>query len=177
MLSRAILFGLLFLLGCNTPAINRFSEVKVGMYKGEVLDLVGSPVDTQFRNDEYIWSYRFHEGDKMVSKEVRVRQDYVTYVGEPKEDPKDRFSGLHVGMTKSIVLDELGLPQKTLKKSSEEIWYYGTKDKPNKWVMEIHFKGEKMTSSAPYTEVESAEPPPTTEKTDDKSDKGFQPVE
>lgn len=57
----AILLGVL-LSGCATNYKN-FPEIKKGMIKDEVLELVGSPQRSERRDGYEKWAYRFYGGD------------------------------------------------------------------------------------------------------------------
>jgi len=148
-----------FVSGCATSAKENFDKLQVGMHKDAVLDTVGSPNSSVFKKGEYVWTYRIYEGDAKVLKEVRMKNDIVTYVGDLKT-PANPFDHIKVGMDKADVLDLLGFPKRVEKKGSSEVWTYYDGKTPMSFVI----TAGKVSSLAP----------PTNESV--KSD-GFVPVE
>jgi outer membrane protein assembly factor BamE (lipoprotein component of BamABCDE complex) len=163
------LFIYLTIIGCASAPLKKFGNIKPGMYKGDVLDLVGSPAESHFRGDQYVWTYKFMEDDKWVVREVHVKDDFVTYAGEEQPMASDsKISRIANGMTKSQVLDVMGFPKRTEKHSGKDTWVYTSKGNGN---AQVQFDEDKVTFIGP---VEQASNEPA-KKADDSSH--FEPVQ
>lgn len=67
---------------CQTSMVKQFSEVKPGMEKAEVLDLMGSPQTTQRFHGKDRWTYIFYDDHIRFEKEVQFFNGSAIYVGE-----------------------------------------------------------------------------------------------
>jgi len=70
------------LTACQTNQLKQFEKLKVGMDKGEVLDVMGSPQRTLRWKGMDRWSYDFWQDDKLYNKEVHFNESISQYVGE-----------------------------------------------------------------------------------------------
>lgn len=70
------------LMGCQTNQLKQFDKVKVGMDKGDVLGLMGSPQKTLRWHGMDRWSYQFWQDDQFYNKEVHFNESVSKYVGE-----------------------------------------------------------------------------------------------
>jgi outer membrane protein assembly factor BamE (lipoprotein component of BamABCDE complex) len=139
------------LVSCTTAPLKRFESIKVGMYKDEVLDTLGSPQESRFKNEEHIWNYRFVTESGPVAKEIRLKKDFVTFVGDPTAPSGDKFARVKVGMTKSEVLDLVGFPIRAETKGSVDVWNYSLADK-SKGSMAVEFDKDKAAYVGPSKE-------------------------
>lgn len=80
-----VLVGLFVLAfsACTTAPIKEFPRVKLGMEKGQVIEIVGSPRRTDRRLSADIWTYRFYENEKPIEKMVIFKEGKVQYCGDP----------------------------------------------------------------------------------------------
>lgn len=67
---------ILLVAGCQTAPIDRFSDIKEGMTKDEVLDILGSPNRTDYGYGKEKWAYKFYTGDNKSVEELK----HVTFV-------------------------------------------------------------------------------------------------
>ena len=73
---------LIFLSACSSYSLKTFHQIEVGMRKSDVLDKLGSPFQTQYRNDIYYWLYRFFQDGSWIYKEIQLKNNRVVYVGD-----------------------------------------------------------------------------------------------
>ena len=52
------------------------------MTKNHVLDKLGSPFQTQYRDGINYWLYRFFQNGLWIHKEIQLKNNKVTYVGD-----------------------------------------------------------------------------------------------
>lgn len=76
-----VLVGLLTT-ACQTSMLNQFSEVKPGMEKDDVLDLMGTPTRTQRFHGKDRWTYIFYDKRIRFEKEVQFFDGNAIYVGD-----------------------------------------------------------------------------------------------
>lgn len=138
------------------------------MYKGDVLDIMGSPQYSTYKNGEYIWTYRFLEEDRQILKEVKIKDEFVTAIQEVGHTGVGKAE-VRTGMNKSQVLDSLGFPLKALQKKGEDIWIY--KDEHNK-EYQVNFTDGKVSNVAPVSITKEEEKENTATPTGE-----FEPVE
>ena len=72
---------LTFLSGCSSYSLKVFNRIEVGMTKDHVLDKLGSPFQTQYRDDIVYWLYRFFQNGSWIYKEIQLKNNKVVYVG------------------------------------------------------------------------------------------------
>lgn len=73
--------GLIFL-GCQTSMTKQFSKLKPGMEKDDVLDVMGSPSQTQRMHGKDRWTYVFYEDRIRFEKEIQFFDGNAIYIGE-----------------------------------------------------------------------------------------------
>lgn len=69
-------------LGCATDQKAQFEKVKIGMEKGEVLNLLDSPQRTQRWHGMDRWTYIFYQDDQRLEKEVHFMEGKAQYAGD-----------------------------------------------------------------------------------------------
>jgi hypothetical protein len=80
----------LLLISCaSTKFARKAMLIENGMPKKEVLSILGTPDDRQFRMDEEIWTYRFTDLDKIKYYFVWFRNDRVTSLTSDEADSPD----------------------------------------------------------------------------------------
>jgi outer membrane protein assembly factor BamE (lipoprotein component of BamABCDE complex) len=154
----------LFFASCSTTPLKRFEAIQVGMYKDDVLDTLGSPNESRFKNGENIWNYRFVTDSGPVAKEVRLKNDHVTAVGDVPPPSGDKLARLKVGMTKAQVLDLAGFPMRSEANGENTVWTYSSSDTKSA-NMSVEFSKENAIYVGPSVTKKS-----------DPSD-GFVPIE
>ncbi|WP_291516515.1 outer membrane protein assembly factor BamE [Bdellovibrio sp. ArHS] len=76
-----VLLGLLTT-ACQTSMLKQFGEVRPGMEKDDVLDLMGSPSRTQRFQGKDRWTYVFYDDRIRFEKEVQFFNGNAIYVGD-----------------------------------------------------------------------------------------------
>lgn len=84
-----LLMGLM-LSGCQTSMQKQFSKIKPGMEKDDVLDLMGSPNQTQRFHGKDRWYYTFYDKRIRFDKEVHFFKGNAIYIGDTWEPPEDQ---------------------------------------------------------------------------------------
>jgi outer membrane protein assembly factor BamE (lipoprotein component of BamABCDE complex) len=70
------------LIGCETLTPRQeFRQLRLGMEKGEVTDIVGSPIREERRADKDWWYYQFKEGGRKFERMVVFAEGRVVYAG------------------------------------------------------------------------------------------------
>ncbi|KHD87436.1 MAG: lipoprotein [Bdellovibrio sp. ArHS] len=67
---------------CQTSMLKQFGEVRPGMEKDDVLDLMGSPSRTQRFQGKDRWTYVFYDDRIRFEKEVQFFNGNAIYVGD-----------------------------------------------------------------------------------------------
>ena len=73
---------LLSFFSCTTLPYNNFQQVKVGDFKSDVLELVGSPKRTLRKNGKDHWIYVFYHQNPPISKEVIFEEGQVATIND-----------------------------------------------------------------------------------------------
>lgn len=68
--------------GCQTSMLKQFNEVKPGMEKDDVLDLMGSPSRSERFHGKDRWTYVFYDQHLRFEKEVHFFEGNAIYVGD-----------------------------------------------------------------------------------------------
>lgn len=77
------LLGLsLLLTGCQTSMLKQFEQLKPGMEKDDVLDIMGSPSQAQRFHGKDRWRYVFYDQRIRFEKEVHFFENSAIYIGE-----------------------------------------------------------------------------------------------
>jgi len=137
------LSGLLFILiiGCATSPYRRLEKIHVGLSKDSLLDLMGSPQEAKYKNEEDIWVYRVMYEAHWIVKEIRLKQDVVIAVKDISQSNIGQMNRLQEGMSEEEVLDTVGLPNRTVTRNGHQFWVY-TSDGKNG--VELKFKNKKL---------------------------------
>lgn len=75
----------LFTTACQTSMLKQFGEVKPGMEKDDVLDLMGTPTRTQRAQGKDRWTYVFYDNRIRFEKEVQFFEGNAIYAGDIKQ--------------------------------------------------------------------------------------------
>lgn len=67
---------------CQTSMLNQFTQVRPGMEKDDVLNLMGSPSRTQRFHGKDRWTYVFYDKRIRFEKEVQFFEGNAIYVGD-----------------------------------------------------------------------------------------------
>jgi outer membrane protein assembly factor BamE len=79
----------LALSGCQTRMKRAFDEIKPGMDKGQVLDLIGGPrAVTRFHGRDR-WIIMFYDDGVRYDREIHFKEGRADYVGAPYEPPPE----------------------------------------------------------------------------------------
>lgn len=70
-------------LACQTSLLSQYNQVRTGMEKDDVIDLMGSPQRTERMRDKDRWTYIFYDKRVRYEKEIQFTKGNVVYVGEP----------------------------------------------------------------------------------------------
>ena len=73
---------LIFLSACSSYSLKAFNKIEVGMTKSHVLERLGSPFQTQYRDDINYWLYRFFQNGYWTHKEIQLKNNKVVYIGD-----------------------------------------------------------------------------------------------
>jgi hypothetical protein len=77
------IFIWLTLSACVTPAKKDFDKIQPGMYKFDVVDIMGVPDATYRRDGNDRWIFRYFENNQNMTKEVHFNESKVIYSGDP----------------------------------------------------------------------------------------------
>lgn len=111
-----ILLAAFILSGCQTSMLKQFQQVSMGMEKADVLELMGSPRDTQRFHGKDRWKYVFYDDKIRFDKEVHFLDGAVIYVGDIWQ-PSEELSA--VAIDKKNEEAEKHLQQQTQKTAEE----------------------------------------------------------
>lgn len=70
------------LTACQTSMLRQFSQIKPGMEKDDVLDLMGSPTQAVRFHGKDRWMYVFYDDRIRFEKEVHFFEGNAVYVGD-----------------------------------------------------------------------------------------------
>ena len=83
----AFSFLILALTGCQTNMKKAFDEIKPGMDKDQVLEIIGGPrAVTRFHGKDR-WFISFYNNGTRFEREIHFLNGHADYVGEPYEPP------------------------------------------------------------------------------------------
>jgi outer membrane protein assembly factor BamE len=101
-----VLLGLM-LTGCQTNILNKFNQVKHGMEKDDVLNLMGSPQRTQRFHGKDRWTYVFYDHRIRFEKEVHFFENNAVYVGDvwQPEENRSAFAMDKANDAKNVEID------------------------------------------------------------------------
>lgn len=68
---------LLFLVGCATQQHTKMQKLKVGMDKTDVLDLIGNPNSSKFKDGEHVWLYIYYKDETKLAKKLWFKKDQL----------------------------------------------------------------------------------------------------
>lgn len=76
--------------GCQTSMLKQFGEIKPGMEKAQVLNVMGSPSRTQRFHGKDKWTYVFYDDSIRFEKEIQFFEGSAIYVGERSQPDPDK---------------------------------------------------------------------------------------
>lgn len=76
-----VLLGLMTT-ACQTSMVKQFSDIKPGMEKDDVLELMGSPNRTQRFHGKDRWTYIFYDQRIRFEKEIQFFEGNAVYIGD-----------------------------------------------------------------------------------------------
>lgn len=80
----------IFTTGCQTSMLKQFGEVKPGMEKDDVLNLMGSPDRSERFHGKDRWTYIFYDDRLRFEKEVQFFEGNAIYVGDISKPEADK---------------------------------------------------------------------------------------
>lgn len=80
-----LVLSFLFLSACQTNQLKQYSEIREGMDKDDVLELMGPPQHKLRWKGMDRWTYRFYGNNTLHIKDVHFNQGTVVYVGDPPQ--------------------------------------------------------------------------------------------
>ena len=111
---KSLIFSILLFAGCVSFSLKRFEQLELGMSKSNVLEKLGSPFQSQHRDEVDYWMYRFYQDQSWVIREVQFKEGKVVYIGQVMTDiERERYH------YKSPIDNQKEL-EKELKKGSEK---------------------------------------------------------
>jgi len=84
-----VLIGLLTT-ACQTSMLSQFESIKPGMEKDDVLDIMGSPSQTQRFHGKDRWYYIFYDNRIRFEKEVQFFEGNAVYIGDTMQPEPSR---------------------------------------------------------------------------------------
>lgn len=81
--------AVIVLVGCQTSPLSQYNQVKMGMEKDDVMDLMGAPQRTERLHGKDRWTYIFYDKRIRYEREVQFNNNNVVYLGEPWQAPPE----------------------------------------------------------------------------------------
>lgn len=78
------------LVGCQTSMVKQFNQVKSGMDKDDVLEIMGSPNRTERFHGKDRWTYVFYDNQIKHQKEVQFFEGSAVYIGDTWQPPEEK---------------------------------------------------------------------------------------
>ena len=134
-----ILIVSFFTSACQTSMLKQFEQVNMGMEKGQVLELMGSPKDVQRFHGKDRWKYVFYEDEIRFTKEFHFFEGSVVYIGDIWEPPYElsavvadkKKDELEISLQKQAQQDDAAFKQansyeeyQSKTKSQEKVRYF-----------------------------------------------------
>ncbi|MCB0355691.1 MAG: hypothetical protein KDD40_01720 [Bdellovibrionales bacterium] len=69
-----------FLTQCASSQSQRINELTLGMDKSDILDFVGSPNSSRFKNGQHEWIYIYYEGDLQKAKKLWFKNNHLVLI-------------------------------------------------------------------------------------------------
>lgn len=129
-----ILASAFLLTGCQSSMIKQFNQVKSGMDKDDVLEIMGSPNRSERFHGKDRWSYNFYDQKIQHNKEVHFFEGNAVYVGDTWEPPQEE-SAVAVDKKNELsgkqVEEQLAKENEVLRAAQREYSQYETQQKRN----------------------------------------------
>lgn len=69
--------SLIFFFSCQTPIYQKINNIKIGMYKYDVLEIIGSPSKVRRYNSIDTWIYKFFMDNEFKEFKVKFKEGRV----------------------------------------------------------------------------------------------------
>lgn len=76
--------------GCQVSPLSQYNQVRMGMEKDDVMDLMGAPQRTERLHGKDRWTYIFYDNRIRFEREVQFDKNNVVYIGEPWQAPPEK---------------------------------------------------------------------------------------
>jgi outer membrane protein assembly factor BamE len=98
----------IFLSACQSSPLRQFSELKAGMEKDDVLNIMGSPNRSQRFHGKDRWTYVFYDNKIRFEKEIHFFEGNAVYIGEvwQPEEARSAYFADRVNEEKNKKLDD-----------------------------------------------------------------------
>ncbi|WP_413586075.1 outer membrane protein assembly factor BamE [Bdellovibrio sp. HCB274] len=90
LMSIPIVLLALFTSACQTSMLKQFESIKPGMEKDDVLNIMGSPNQTQRVSGKDRWYYTFYDKRMRFQKEIQFVDGSAIYIGEISQPAPDQ---------------------------------------------------------------------------------------
>lgn len=90
LMSIPIVLLALFTSACQTSMLKQFESIKPGMEKDDVLNIMGSPNQTQRVSGKDRWYYTFYDKRMRFQKEIQFVDGSAIYIGELSQPAADQ---------------------------------------------------------------------------------------
>lgn len=112
-------------LGCQTNELKQYEKLKVGMDKGDVIDIMGSPRRSERWHGQDRWTYVFYQDREQYLKEVHFMEGRASYVGDQWKPEISADDQDHQNEASNREVEAQWAKQRT-ERRSESNRYFGT---------------------------------------------------
>lgn len=108
---------------CSHNPYKNFQSVNVGDDKSSVLDKIGSPLRSQFKDGKNIWTYRFYEkkNGAFIYKDIILDTENVLAIKDSQVVDIKEIERKEKLVEESIKEDRVSPPPKAVKPSKPEV--------------------------------------------------------
>ncbi len=134
-----ILFSLLIVYintACQTRTLKQFEQIKQGMEKDQILEIMGSPQKTSRVNSTDKWNYIFYDQENKYNKEIHFVEGISTYIGDPILPPITAEKQDQINEDSNKNLEQI-LAQQKLEKENKSIEQYEKSIKNNNEILYV----------------------------------------
>lgn len=89
-LSITLLASIWMMTACQSSPLKDFAQVKPGMEKNDVLDVMGNPSRTQRFHGKDRWTYIFYDQRIRFEKEIQFFEGNAIYIGDTWQPPEEQ---------------------------------------------------------------------------------------
>ena len=83
---------MVFLISCATSLSQRFDKINLGMDKTELLDRLGSPNYSEFKNGQNEWVYIYYVDNQAYAKRLIIENQMLTKIQDFKPQLNRTYS-------------------------------------------------------------------------------------